>query len=406
MKVLISCYACSPYKGSEPGMGWNFVRSLSRKHELHIITETKFKEHLDKYFEEHPNERSLYHFYFVDRARHKLLRKIWPPSYYWFYNDWQKKVLNLAKNLEAKEHFDLIHQLNMVGYREPGYLYKMNKPLVWGPIGGFNITPWRLLHTLGIYGGIFYFGRNIINTLQMYCNRRVRMMMRTSDTIISASQDTYDALLKIYHKDTPIIPEVGLLDNFAEPDKLPRRSSNEKLRIVWCGQHTPSKALNIVLNALADCPRKDVELHVIGEGKYTKRWKALANKLELKNVVWHGWVTRKEAINIMKSCHLMTISSLADLTSTVLLEALSFGVPVIAMDHCGFSNVITKECGIKIKVQSLDCIVKDFSFAIALLCENEEMRFELSKGALNRALEFSWDKKAEEVDAIYKSVVN
>ena len=39
LKILVSCYACSPYKGSEPGMGWNFIKGLSEFHELHVIVE-------------------------------------------------------------------------------------------------------------------------------------------------------------------------------------------------------------------------------------------------------------------------------------------------------------------------------------------------------------------------------
>lgn len=163
MKILVNCYACSPYKGSEPGMGWNFVKCLSKYHELHIITESKFQEDLDKYFNENPEEKRNYNFYFLKRERHNLLRKIYPPSYYWFYKKWQKKVLIFSQELDKHYHFDIIHQLNMIGYREPGYLYKLNKPFVWGPIGGFNITPWSLLSSMGIYGCIFYFCRNIIN---------------------------------------------------------------------------------------------------------------------------------------------------------------------------------------------------------------------------------------------------
>lgn len=44
MRILVNCYACSPYKGSEPGMGWNFVKGLSKYHELFILTESKFKD--------------------------------------------------------------------------------------------------------------------------------------------------------------------------------------------------------------------------------------------------------------------------------------------------------------------------------------------------------------------------
>ena len=85
MKILVSCYACTPYKGSEPGMGWKFVNSLSKYHELYVITETKFKPDLERYFSEHPENQSRFHFFFIQKDRHKKLRKIWPPSYYWFY---------------------------------------------------------------------------------------------------------------------------------------------------------------------------------------------------------------------------------------------------------------------------------------------------------------------------------
>ena len=57
MKVLVNAYACSPNQGSEPGMGWNFVRCLSEKNELHIITESKYKKAISEYLEKNPSDR-------------------------------------------------------------------------------------------------------------------------------------------------------------------------------------------------------------------------------------------------------------------------------------------------------------------------------------------------------------
>ncbi|MDR0604738.1 MAG: glycosyltransferase family 1 protein, partial [Bacteroidales bacterium] len=108
MKILISAYACSPYQGSEPGMGWNFVKCLSEYHELHILTESKFQKDIEKYFIAHPEEKQFFNFYFIEKNRHKKLRKIWPPSYYWFYRQWQKRALKLALELDAVCHFDVV----------------------------------------------------------------------------------------------------------------------------------------------------------------------------------------------------------------------------------------------------------------------------------------------------------
>jgi glycosyltransferase involved in cell wall biosynthesis len=402
-KILVNCYACSPYKGSEPGMGWNFVKCLSPYHELHILTEGKFQKDIEKYFTEHPEERKLFHFYFIKKNRHKKLRKIWPPSYYWFYKQWQKQALKFALELDAEYNFDIVHQLNMVGYREPGYLYKLNKPLVWGPIGGMCISPWKLLPSMGLYGFLYYFSRNIVNLWQMYFKLRVRTFANKSHTIIAATKDNQDGIMKVWKKKSIIIPEVGFVDTC---EKIYPSYRNGILKICWSGQHTPGKALNLLIKALNLLDYKnDIELHVIGEGKYTKRWKKMADKFHLHNIKWYGWVQREQAIDIMRQCHVLCITSQTDLTSTVLLEALSLGLPVIALDHCGFSNVITENCGIKIPIHSQKQVIADFAKAIDCLAENENYRQQLAAGAFERAKDFTWEKKAEKINLLYNSIL-
>lgn len=38
MKVLLSAYSCAPGKGSEQGVGWNFVRQAARFHGVWVLT--------------------------------------------------------------------------------------------------------------------------------------------------------------------------------------------------------------------------------------------------------------------------------------------------------------------------------------------------------------------------------
>lgn len=407
MKILINCYACSPYKGSEPGMGWNFVRCLSKKHELHIITESKFQPDLEKYFSEHPEERKAYHFYFIRKERHKKLRKIWPPSYYWFYSKWQREAYKLAKELDQKENFDLIHQLNMIGYREPGYLWKMNKPFVWGPIGGFNITPWQLLPSMGLYGFIFFFLRNLINLWQMHTNSRVKNAICKADAVICATQEDKERIFKLWGVHSLLISEVGLTDRLAFQNSVMERLPNNLLKVCWSGLHIPRKSLNLLIESLAVCSNRDnIELHVLGSGTCTNKWKNLSRKLRLSNIRWYGSIDRNNAMEVMGNCHVFTQTSLSDATSTVLLEALSMGIPVIALNHLGFANVLTNDCGIKINVTTKKKVVNDIAHALDWLYEHEEKRREMSIGAFERAKAFSWERKAEMIDEIYKKIVN
>lgn len=403
MKVLVNAYACSPNQGSEPGMGWNFVRCLSEKNELHIITESKYKKDILFYLENNPSEFSHCRFYFIKRERHNLLRKIWPPSYYWFYKSWQKKVLKFALELDKKENFDLVHQLNMIGYREPGYLWKMHKPFIWGPIGGFNITPWNLLYTMGLYGLVFYLSRNIINFFQMHTSIRVKEAMEKASAVMGATKEDADSIVRIFGKKCSIMPEVGLTRDEKIEVSPKKRLQSEPLKLCWSGLHIPRKSLNLLIEALQGID--NVELHVLGDGKKRKEWEHLSKKLGLKNIVWYGKVDRNSALQIMQKCDAFVQTSLSDTTSTVILEAMSFGLPVVALDHLGFANIVNDDCGIKIPVKSKRSIVNGFTEAICRLRDEEDLLGRLSKGALSRADENSWDRKAEQLNAIYEMVL-
>lgn len=405
MKVLISCYACSPYRGSEPGMGWNFVHCLAPMHELHIITESKYKADLDRYFAEHPDEAQQYHFYFLPRKRYDVLRKIWPPSYYWFYRVWQRKVLSFARQLDAKENFDIVHALNMAGYREPGFLYELGKPLVWGPTGGFCIAPWRLLPGLGFYGMVYYGARNIINICQAHCKLAPHKMAEYASVIIAATQDNQMAIEHYYKRSSYLIPEVGALTDYV-PAVMPLHA-NEVLRICWSSGHMPRKSLHLLLKALPILTTsRPIELHVIGYGQYTKRWQRLAERLNVSNLItWHGSMPHDDAIRIMSEMHLFVITSIVDLTSTVLLEALSLGLPVITLNLCGFSNVVTPECGIKIDVHSEQQVICDIASAIDTFADDEPMRMRMAHAAFHRAMDFTWDEKAKQISNIYTHAI-
>ena len=60
------------------------------------------------------------------------------------------------KNIIENENFDLIHNLNPIGYREPGYLWKLNLPYIWGPIGGIPNRPSQLFTDLSLKNRIFF----------------------------------------------------------------------------------------------------------------------------------------------------------------------------------------------------------------------------------------------------------
>ena len=405
-KVLVSCYACSPYRGSEPGMGWNFVNGLSQFHEVHVIVEQeKWADDISKYMDENPTSSKKLNFYFIRKKRNRTLRKIWPPSYYWYYKQWQKKAYQLALELDKKEDFDIIHQLNMVGYREPGYLWKIDKPFVWGPIGGLENSPWSFLPSLGFKGLIFYTGRNLINNLQRNFKLRARKAAkRKNSVLIAATPGNASLINKLWKRDAVVISEVGQENNIAASVNID--TSSEDLDIVWSGQHTPGKNLPLLLHTLKKV-RFPYKLHILGAGEMTTKWKTLAKQLNIYDkCLWYGWIERDKAIDVMKDGEVFCITSISDLTSTVTLEALSYGLPIVCLDHCGFAHVVNENCGIKIPVDTPENAAKNFARALQKLNDDKDYRKKLSAGAITRAKDFNWENKIHQLNSIYNSLLN
>lgn len=405
-KILVSAYACGPNHGSEPGMGWNFVLGLSRFHEVHVIVEKrKWKSVITDYVKTHPETKENLKFYFIDKPRHKWLRKIWPPSYYWFYKNWQKQAYRLALSLDKKENFDAIHQLNMVGYREPGYLWKIDKPFIWGPIGGLENSPWHFLPSLGLKGCLFYTGRNLINLWQRnYFKRPQVAANRSNSALIAATPYTKLLIKRLWNVDSVVINEVGQYDSRTEK-VLPVRQESEPLAVVWSGLHTPRKNLPLLLRALRKL-EVPYHLHILGTGEMTSKWKALADELDiLKHSTWYGWLPQNEAIAVMGKGHVFVITSISDLTSTVTLEALSHGLPIICLDHCGFADVVNVQCGIKIAPSTPGKASQKMAYALETLYHKEFLRKRLGKGALYRSQDYNWSNKIATINNMYNRLV-
>lgn len=397
------CYACDPTRGSEPGMGWNFASNIAQYHDVHVLVEEgEFREVLTDYSKHHPEQVQNITFHYIPRKHHETLRKIWPPSYYWFYRAWHKKAYLYARELDKKEDFDFIHHITISGFREPGYLWKLNKPFIWGPIGGLTDSPWCLLSSLGIHGALFLGIRNIINYFQKRWGFRAKAAAKHAHTILTSTTKAVQEIRDFWNRDAILMNEVGLETRHThyEPSKHHPQSP---LRICWAGEHKARKALDILLHALPICKEK-VELHVLSHGPRMQSWKALSHKLGLDDIVtFHGYVPREEAFRIMATSHVFCITSVREDTSTVVFEAFRYGVPIIALDHCGFAAVIDENSGIKIPIHSRKQVINDFAKGIDFLASNEQERLRLSDGALKRCNQFTWDAKMKVLNRIYGS---
>lgn len=405
LKVLVEAYTCAPNRGSEPGLGWHVVAGLAEKNDVYVIVEEgKWRKEIEMYCAAHPQETRHLHFRYIMRERYPLLRKIWPPSYYWTYRRWLRQSYEIACQWDNEENFDLVHHVTMAGFRAPGYLWRLPKPFVWGPIGGLNNTAYSLLPCLGLKGALFFLGRNLLNWRDKYLNRDVRRAARAAKVILSSTEQGVEDVRQIWHHDAEYFCELGVSSDEAQAEPLPHLVGTP-MRMVWVGLLTVRKALPLLLRALNQCPIP-IELHVVGDGEMRRKWEKSAAACDpIHHIIFHGQVSHAKVQDIIRNCHVACITSVRDDTSSVTFEYLQHGLPVIALHHCGFGSVIDESCGIRIPVTSPSRIVSHLAQAIQRMGENEPFRHGLALGARERVKSHTWRSKIDRLNAIYRSIL-
>lgn len=412
LSILINAYACSPNMGSEPGMAWNWCVNLAKDCELHIITEGEFKDKIEAVLPTLPQGKNM-HFYY-NPVSDEIRKMCWNQGdwrFYKYYREWQWKTYTMAKEIIRQHHIDIVHQLNMIGFREPGYLWKIeNKPFVWGPIGGLKQFPSSYLEGAGIKMKLFNRIKNIVNIYQIKHDKRVDQALKKADLLISSIPDSYNAIKKYKGLNSIIIPETGC---FIDDNSI-KRNKEEKVdddfRLLWVGKFDFRKQLNIALATMSKLKDKsNIKLIICGSGSDNQisYYKQMAINLGIEdNVVWKGNIENSKVKEEMRKSDIFFFTSVSEDTSTVVLEAVSCGLPVLCFDTCGMGYVINELVGQKVPLTNPRQSADEFAEKINYLYNNREYLQKLSDGCKQRQKELSWDNKAKQMVELYNKVIN
>ena len=409
MKILINAYACSPNMGSEPGMAWNWCLHLAKHCELYIITEGEFRDKIEAVVQTLPHGKNMHFFY--NPVTDEVRKMCWNQGdwrFYKYYREWQWKTYLMAKEICSKEKIDILHQLNMIGFREPGYLWKLSQEtgikFVWGPIGGLKQFPTQYAEGRGLKLRFFMSLKNLINVWQLKYDKRVDAAMKQASLLISSIPDSYNAIQKYKRLESVIIPETGCFDvttNYGAPNRF----FGDKLQMIWVGKFDFRKRLDIALRAVEKCKNTNIQLAIYGTGTEVQieSYQRLAVDLGIDNqIVWMGAQPNNVVKKAMAESDLFLFTSVSEDTSTVVLEAISYGLPVVCFDACGMAYVIDESVGMKIKLTNPKQSVCDIAETINYLNNNRNRLKEMSENCRQQQMELSWDKKAEDMVRLYK----
>jgi len=424
LKVLISAHELSPWLGSECGVGWNLISRLGKYHNVTVLFAEKnqfgtrnYAKDIAKYISESGPVPGVSFVQVPQPLPTRILKAInkwvsskdsstgFAPLYFWGYKYWQKAAFAEAKKLCQAQAFDLVHLLTSVSYREPGYLWKLTVPFVWGPTSGTFNTPMKFVIRGGFGELLFELFRRLSNFSNKNFSSRISRAIGKASLIYAVSKEDGLFFEKRGSAKTALLLDTGSL---ILPGTALAHKTDPQVSIVWCGRLVPSKGLDLFLRALDRCGFKpdQISVKLIGKGPLLPAGKRLAKRLNLHNIEWTGHVSQEKVFDYLKDADILVHTSYKEAASTVITEALSFGTAIICHDAYGMAVAVDPSCGIKVPLLTPKDSIRGFSDAMTRLVTDPEKLQELKTNALARARELSWDSMAEQIAKDYESIAH
>jgi len=147
----------------------------------------------------------------------------------------------------------------------------------------------------------------------------------------------------------------------------------------------------------------ELELHLVGGGDVgalQKMKQAIKrNHTCSKKIIYHGSLPYEETLEWFKKVDMFVFPSTCENMPVVLLEAMTFGLPILSSDRGPMPEVL-KDSGLYFNPESVTSIKNSLRYII----KNPKLRKHLGEKAKQYSLEYSWNKCADETFVFLHSV--
>ena len=232
------------------------------------------------------------------------------------------------------------------------------------------------------------------------------------DHIITVSHVLKERVQAIAHDPA----DFTIIHNGADHEKfvsMPRAAAKKRLGveeerkiIMSVGNLVPVKGTEYLIRAfrrlVTEYGRDDIVLFLIGDGSERGRLAELAKSLKLGGkVLFCGRKPHEEIPLWLNIADIFVLPSVSEGFPTIIPEAMMCGIPVVASDVGGMSEIICSG------VNGILTIPRDtelISESIRLLLEDDSLRERMAAAARKACGNFTWEDNAIKSVAVYKMV--
>lgn len=404
-EILVSAYGCEPLKGSEAGVGWNWVLQMSRYAKLHVITRANNKELIEQYLPAEVSQNIKFYYYDTPACIMGLKKKA--KGLYFYYFCWQLGIMPLVRRINKRNAIDYNMHLTFGSMWMPTFLPFSRTPFLWGPIGGGDCEPISFIKTLGLKQRIMQYSRYAMITFS-FLHPSILIPALRAKKIICRTENSAKVIPFFLRNKTIVMLETAMEGDVFNYHRNKDRIS-KKIRFITTGRLMASKNILTAVRALAFLPQTtDYIYTIIGSGPQRKTIEKEAEKLGISDKVEIiSEMSRTEVLKKLEKGDVYLFPSLREGGSWALMEAMVIGLPVICLDWAGMKCTVDDKCAIKLPVTSPKQMPIDMKNAIVKLINNPDLRTQMGEAGRERIRSvFNWNSKGVFFEKILKELDN
>ena len=400
--LLVSAYACEPFKGSEQSVGWNFVLQLAKYNKVVVITRANNKDIIEQNI---PSGLKLnLCFYYFDAPPFFLKLKSKEKGVYFYYVAWQLFLIPLIRKLTKLYKFDYSIHVTFGSVWLPTFLPFFKPRFIWGPLGGGEGIPKSFIPTLSFRGQLLQYYRKILSW-SIYINPLLLYSLHRAIVLLYRTDHTKNIFPRSIQRKCHLLTDGAIEDEiFSYKTKS---SGNQQIKLITTSRLIHTKNISTIVRAINLLPQRiKVQLTIVGTGPEKKHIQRLINKYNLSDIIrLIGGVSREEILRLLSQSDIYLFASLKEACNLSLLEAMAVGLPVICLNWSGMAISTDDDCAIRLPVTNPQQMPKDMAIAIIKLVENPDLRKKMGEAGRRRVKEkFNWDAKGCFMEGLFEKL--
>lgn len=251
----------------------------------------------------------------------------------------------------------------------------------------------------------------VVTNHSLVGNTPYRLFLYLAGKFLLKNADAIIAVSSAVEKDSKIMtkkPIYRIFNGVDSGDKIIKSpipvDTKGKIVIVTVARMTKKKGVQHIVNLAPSLLQKHKNLLfvMIGDGELKCRLEKNVKDSGLsRNFYFTGEVPREKVLGYLEQADIFALPSSNEAFGISILEAMSKGVPVVAMNNSGVSDIITN--GVN---GYLADNLTEFASALENLIEDPTLRTSFAKDAINGLSNYDWNRICEQTCMVYRSVIH